>query len=97
MSTRTYSKGPCGHRVIYDPVCTDMYEWWCPKCNKGFKLTPREKKMVLAAYTCGKHRGADELRSTIKNTLGIRPSAMQFQTLVTNQFVVCIFKEKKNG
>lgn len=77
MCKRTYSTGPCGHRVYFDPlgvglrqyVC--LTEWWCTKCNKGFKLTPQEKRLIMIAYKYGRECGKKEIRNTIKASLSL--------------------------
>ena len=71
MSNRTYIDGQCGHRVFFDPATVNLREWWCPKCNKSFKLTPQEKKLVMVAYKYGRERSKSEIKTAIKNLLGI--------------------------
>lgn len=72
MSNRTYSIGPCGHRVFFDPDSGfTLGEWWCPKCNKSFKLTHKEKRLVMVAYKYGRECGQREIRTSVKQLLRI--------------------------
>lgn len=71
MSTRTYSICPKGHKMYYAPSSVSLREWWCIKCNKGFKLTPKEKRLVMIAYRYGRECGKSEARSAVKAALGI--------------------------
>ncbi len=69
MSNRTYSFGPCSHKIHFDPVTCSLYEWWCPKCNKSIKLTSQEKKLVLVAYKYGREIMKTEIINDVKKSL----------------------------
>jgi len=69
MSNRTYSKCPMGHRMSFDPGSCTLIEWWCPSCQKSYKFTPKERKMVLVAYRYGIERGKREIIESVKDTL----------------------------
>ena len=69
MSNRTHSKCPVGHRMFFDPETYHLGGWWCPKCQKNYKLTPTEKRMVLVAFKYGIKRGKAEIRKAVKDTL----------------------------
>ena len=73
MSNRTYSLCPNEHKMFFDMSfvgCT-LREWWCPKCEKNFKFTSKEKRMVMVAYKYGRECGKKEIKDNIKRTIGI--------------------------
>jgi len=70
MFNRTYTIGPCGHRVFFYPDGVSLREWWCKKCDKSFPLTPLEKRIVLVAYKHGRECGQKHIKSEIRRVLG---------------------------
>jgi DNA-directed RNA polymerase subunit RPC12/RpoP len=71
MSNRTYVTGPCGHRVFFDPTINDLRTLWCNKCEKTFKLDSRERRLVLVAYRYGREIGKQEVKTNVRNALGL--------------------------
>lgn len=72
MSNRTYSIGPCGHKIFFDPgMGGHLNEWWYPKCKKSFKFTPKERRLVVVAYKYGRERGKIEIRNAVKASLNL--------------------------
>ncbi len=71
MSNRTYSKCPHGHRMYFDPHELNLRQWWCQKCAQHYKLTPKEKRLVMVAYNHGREKVKEEIKTNIKNLLNI--------------------------